>query len=83
MWGFMEPGCGGPASRELNSSIKAASHSTAVSGGPAKSVSSHSGDVALKNDITKVTQRNTSVTKLSTLRGDQIIGNIFFFPVLE
>lgn len=45
---------------------------------PAKSVRRHSQDVAPQNYITKVTQRNTSVTKLSTSREDQIIGNIFF-----
>lgn len=45
---------------------------------PAKSVSRHFQDVAPKNYIRKVTQRNTSVTKLSTSREDQIIGNIFF-----
>lgn len=45
---------------------------------PAKSVRRRFQDVAPKNYITKVTQRNTSVTKLSTSREDQIIGNIFF-----
>lgn len=46
---------------------------------PAKSVRRQFQDVAPKNYITKVTQRNTSVTKLSTSREDQIIGNIFLF----
>lgn len=45
---------------------------------PAKSVTRHFQDVAPKNYITKVTQRNTSVTKLSTSREYQIIGNILF-----
>lgn len=46
---------------------------------PAKSVRRQFQDVAPKNYITKATQRNTSVTKLSTSREDQIIGNIFLF----
>lgn len=45
---------------------------------PAKSVTRHFQDVAPKNYIKKVTQRNMSVTKLSTSREYQIIGISFF-----
>lgn len=49
-----------------------------IKSAPAIAVRRHFQDAAMKDYITKVTQRKKSVTKLSTSREDQIIGNIFF-----
>lgn len=49
---------------------------------PAKSVRKHFQDVVLRNYIRKVTQRNTSVTKSSTPKEDEMIGE-GVFPVFN